>query len=209
MDLTIQVSFTKSLDNIRQTLQTQQIQDASEAITALNAIVTRPLLSPRTGFSLTQTGANRLYINEGHEALHPLRAHRGYYSSIRPGKGGIFLNVNTITSAFFRPCRVSDLILEIRGHSKLRGEVSLNELEKWLRGITLRVVHERSQPSTPSKRSGDINAEKRRLKTFKNFGKVVSQQRFWTREESATDAGITVYDYFTNSKISHSRNDYC
>jgi hypothetical protein len=51
LSLTVHVSFLGSMDNIRQALRIREIQDTSEIISALNAIVTRPLQQqPHAGF---------------------------------------------------------------------------------------------------------------------------------------------------------------
>jgi hypothetical protein len=197
LHLTVQVAFLKSLDNIRQTLRTTRIQDTSEIISALNAIVTRPLGNVHTQYTITQVGANRIYINEGFEPLDPLRAHRGYFTSVRPGKSHMLLNVNAATSAFFPPCRVSDIVDRVRANFALATEVNDDEIEKWLKGITLRIVYERAQPP---KRAGNINDEKQRRKKFKNFGATLTMQRFWMRNAPSNDPGVSVYEYFTNSK---------
>jgi hypothetical protein len=109
----------------------------------------------------------------------------------------MLLNVNAATSAFFPPCRVSDIVDRVRANFALATEVNDDEIEKWLKGITLRIVYERAQPP---KRSGNINDEKQRRKKFKNFGATLTMQRFWMGNAPSNDPGVSVYEYFTNSK---------
>jgi hypothetical protein len=87
-----------------------------------------------------------------------------------------------------------DLFDHAYSNSDVAEEID-DELEEWLRGVTLRIVHRRT-----SGRSGDINNEKRRLKKFQNFGATLMEQRFWKRNVPPGDTELTVYDYFTHGE---------
>jgi hypothetical protein len=102
----------------------------------------------------------------------------------------MLLNVSTATSAFFPPCHVLKLLEDAPD------EINDDEIEKWQKGVTSRVVHRRT-----SGHSGDINDEKRRLEKFQNFGAKLTEQRFWKPDEVPTGPGITVWDYFTQGKF--------
>jgi len=149
--------------------------ECGDVIAALNAMVTRRITDSRPDFSVTKVGANRLFVNEAFQALETdksnanpnicLRAVRGYFTSIRPGRGNnVLLNVNTATSTFLPPCRVSDLLFYVtRQNEDFRYEVDLTTVEKWLHGAQLRLVYRRPPVAD---RDPDINDAKSRFKTF-------------------------------------------
>jgi hypothetical protein len=162
-------------------------------------------MQTRQSFSTTQAGQNRFFMNEGFKVLKPeqcqapdhiaLRAVRGYFTSIRPGSGTeVFLNINTATSTFFPPCRVSDIIDYVTNSADVQSETPLDDLDKWLKGGQLRVAYTRQD--LPN-RSVSINDPKSRLKTFQNFGYAIGDQTF--QETILPNApGRTILNYFQN-----------
>jgi hypothetical protein len=97
---------------------------------------------------MTQVGPNRLYIDKGFQPLNPLCAHRGYYSSVRPGREHILLNVNAAASAFFPPCRIAYIVNRVQANTSVAAEVDTDEIEKWLKGTTLKMSTNDHNPRT-------------------------------------------------------------
>jgi len=207
--LQVEVKRTKTLDTIRNNLLVKKIEDCSDEIEALNALVTHPVLHSRPDFSITPTRQNRFYINEASEPLMSrertdskhkdvaLRAVRGYCTSIRPGKNSeILLNVNTATTAFFPPSRVSDVLFYIGTGPDFAREVELDDIEGWLRGIQLYVAYKRKD--VPG-RAVPINDRRSRLKSFQNFGRSIEEQKFFDTT-NPQDPGTAVRHYFENGK---------
>ncbi|KAF2867795.1 Piwi domain-containing protein [Massariosphaeria phaeospora] len=170
--LTVQIKLVKELSDLTQYTGPQNtVQHVSEKLTALNAIVSRPV--------------NELITSEITQV-----AVRGYYSSVRPGKDGTLLNINTATGVFFPPCGVSDFLY---GLKTLASEISISDVERWLKGVSLRVSYVRPQLKG---REGDINSEGSRRKTFKNFGESLATQRFYRQGDTSAN-GTTVLQYYT------------
>jgi hypothetical protein len=58
------VKLKKTLTTIQNNLHTKNVEDCSEEIEALNALVSQPVLVPRSEYTVTQAGPNRFFINE-------------------------------------------------------------------------------------------------------------------------------------------------
>jgi hypothetical protein len=207
--LQVVVKLKKTLTTIQNNLHTKNVEDCSEEIEALNALVSQPVLVPRSEYTVTQAGPNRFFINEGYKILRSekstsqldpvaLRAVRGYFTSIRLGKDSrVLLNVNTTTSAFFPLCRVSDILYYVGMSPDVLQEVDLDDIEKWLRGVQLYIAYMRKAIPT---RAVSINDPKSRLKSFQNFGASVVHQRFYDDNDDQ-DIGRTVLEYFQTGNV--------
>lgn len=207
--LQVEIKHTNTLGSIRHNLETKRAEECSEEIEALNALIMGPVSQGRPDFSVTPIGSNRFFINEAYGTLKSekskspnsvaFRAVRGYFTSIRPGNGsGVLLNVNTATSAFFPPCRVSDVLFYVGNSEDLAREIGLDEVEKWLRGAQLYIAYLR--PTVPG-RTVSINDERSRMKSFQNFGRSIQDQRFFDKNNDQ-DEGRTVLEYFKTGRLS-------
>jgi hypothetical protein len=74
-------------------------------------------------------------------------------------------------------------------------DVGLDTVEKWLRGVQLRLIYDRLKVAD---REVDINHEKSRIKTFQCFGRSVETQRFYNTDDPNDTTGRTVLEYFTH-----------
>ncbi|KAJ4305566.1 hypothetical protein N0V90_001097 [Kalmusia sp. IMI 367209] len=192
------LTFTGILSNINTTLRNANVQHRTEAITALNAIIAQHVRSLRpsrdvTGPpTVTQVGANKFFRNEAFVEMRDvnatmpmgLRAVRGYYTSIRPGRSGLLLNVNKTTSAFLSPITVSDFLRQVRNEALA---------EKMLKGKTVRIKYVRQNTQEGANRGLDLNREEAREKVVQNFGYAAEIQKFYP----TSGPGKTVYDYLT------------
>lgn len=157
--------------------------DVARKAKALNAIVSN-YMCRSTSTPIQQLGANRFFLIDAYEDMgqdSPFVTIRGYFSSIRPGNNQVFLNVNTTTSAFFKPILISEFFRIMRLHS-MKDWAIMGMLKK----RTVRITCDRLVP--------DLNEEDKRRKTISGFGGVPSEQTFTAGEEE-----ITVYDYFNGT----------
>jgi len=158
-------------------------------IKALNAIISHAVCQ-RNATDLHQVGVNRFFLKAGWKDIGTgLLAHRGYFTSIRPGTDRVLLNVNTATSAFFEPILVSDFIKTMREKPYHKND---KDIEKMLRGVTVRITYDR-----PVTDGINRNAEENRRKVIAGLGLSVSQQKFYTDESDAR--GTFVWDFYRSS----------
>ncbi|KAF2502767.1 hypothetical protein BU16DRAFT_18446 [Lophium mytilinum] len=149
-------------------------QHPSVIATALNAIISRKICDVDES-RITQVGANKFFVNNGYSPMTSLYAKRGYFTSIRPGSGNrTLLNVNTATSAFFKPTSVTDFERVLEHEEGRPKHYSRRQIERLLRGKVLRIAYER--PHLAGK--PDPNLEHHRLKVFQDFGQSPPNQIF-------------------------------
>jgi hypothetical protein len=203
--LQVTITHKEPLTDLKQLLANEAVQNQTEALAALTALVSRPLKEQRT-WPVTPVGPNKFFIDQAHHRMVGLRALRGYFTSVRPGTLSPTLNINTATSAFFPPVRVCDIVSTIAGNNDVGGPLGRDNfrgLGKMLQGITLRVAYMRKNPEA-WKKDGDresINSETNRRKKFKNFGRAIKDQKFYNRDDP-NDPGRTVLDYFIRGSCS-------
>lgn len=143
--------------------------------------------------SLLQVGTNRFFYKAGWTSLTAgLVAYRGYFSSVRPGMSQVLLNMNKLTTAFFKPQYLHEFIWEwfnIReGRALYDHEV--RELNKVLRGVKVRIMYDRSKV-----KGADIDSESRRTKLAMGMGQPLRMQKF-TKDGQE----ILVRDYLRTGK---------
>lgn len=206
-DFQATVSFSLVLDDIPGKLTTQDLANLSDYIRALNAIVAKSVheTAEADQIHLTQIGANKFYLNGAWTDIKGLRAVRGYFTSIRPGRTSTLLNVNTATSAFLPPGKVSSL-LQQSNLPPIKGAGGKSYIEKLLSGSLVRVLYHRQNYTNSNV---DYNSHESRTKTFIQFGDSVDIQKFYKllkptkgqpRQLDLSDKqGTTVRSYFTNS----------
>ncbi|KAH7092064.1 ribonuclease H-like domain-containing protein [Paraphoma chrysanthemicola] len=102
------------------------------------------------------------------DLLETLRAIRGYYYKIVPSMGRLLLNVSAVTSAFWNPHVVSDVM----GCGLATFDNDLFALQ----GLQVRIMYDRGKDAQ-SKASG-INDEHSRIKRICGFGQALNRQTF-------------------------------
>ncbi|KAF9639705.1 hypothetical protein BFW01_g11511 [Lasiodiplodia theobromae] len=162
--------------------------DAGIKARALNGIVSN-FMCLSTSTPITQIGANRFFLTDAYEDLGPdcpFFTLRGYFLSIRPGNDRMLLNINTTTSAFFKPILVSQFF-----RIMLQSGMKEWMIKGLLRKQVVRITYER--PIRPGA-SVDINGEAARRKQIAGFGEVPEEQTFLLDGKETT-----VFDYFKDS----------
>ncbi|KAK7517215.1 ribonuclease H-like domain-containing protein [Phyllosticta citriasiana] len=164
----------------------------SIACQSLNIIISKAARgSTQPNFETFQLGSNRLFIKsqwdpldtdlnelhrKGHERSKNLVVcHHGFSFTVKPAIGDVLLNVNSVTSAFFHPRRVSDFIICHSG-TPTRYDRLLLDVRVY--------VNYRGQPDA------DKDEPSNRIKTINGFGSSLCQETF--EKDGKT---ITVYDY--------------
>jgi len=99
-----------------------------ETIMALDVVL-------RNQPSLVFTPIGRCFFNreDYQSAYGGIEFWRGYYQSVRPGSGKIFINMDTAASAFYEPVKVINLLAKAIGRDlerDIRGPLSPNDLKK-------------------------------------------------------------------------------
>jgi len=109
-----------------------------ETIMALDVIL-------RNQPSLVFTPIGRSFFNreDYQSAYGGIEFWRGYYQSVRPGNGKIFINMDTAASTFYEPVKVINLLTKALGRDErdIRGPLSPNDLMKVERELkNLRII---------------------------------------------------------------------
>ncbi|KAK3068586.1 hypothetical protein LTR53_013730 [Teratosphaeriaceae sp. CCFEE 6253] len=191
---------TKSLLKV---IDNSEAQGTSVHITALNGLISNHATRRDEGVILV--GSNKFFLSDSFQNLPapsgniaPLNAHRGYFSSVRPGSEKVLLHVGTKAGTFFNPMRVSKFLEAIAPDE-------YNEYgprEKLLIGRTVRVCYDRMRHDA----AFDPNLDRNRQKTVVDIGEVPSAQKFVyraTRDDPGVE--ITVKDYFEH-KLGATKN---
>jgi hypothetical protein len=173
------VKYSGVLNNIRKRVREEDITAMSDDIRALNAYVARCIRehNSQTSRSITQLGANKFYVDDGYTVIEDryhdsgLRAVRGYYMSIRPGTKGPLLNINVATTAFLKPCLVSEMLQLIRDPIYV---------ERMLKGARVKIMYKRQEFGETKEQGYSMNDELPRTKLFQQFGEVAGTQKFFT-----------------------------
>ncbi|KAK5129660.1 hypothetical protein LTR08_002985 [Meristemomyces frigidus] len=178
---------------------------ASVHVTALNGLISKHATEMQPG-TITQVGPNKFFLCNGFTNLPPpasrnslaapLNAHRGYYSSVRPGNERVLLNIGTKAGAFINPMLVSSFLTRINAanYDEYGTRPSL------LIGKTVRICYDRAQ----IKADFDPNLERNRHKTIASFGQVPSKQMFYLASEGRE---ISVKEYFVKLGVSLAPSD--
>lgn len=111
--------------------------EAHRRVRALNALMSKNIY--KSNDKILQVGANRFFLRSAYQSIGVLDTLRGYFTSVRPGRDGFLLNVNTTTGAFFRPgMTVSDFMAQVQGDWKLK--------ESMLREVMVRRTYDFDGP---------------------------------------------------------------
>ncbi|KAF1983226.1 Piwi-domain-containing protein [Aulographum hederae CBS 113979] len=171
-------------------------------IRALNAIITRFMRSN----GAVRVGPNKFFVTTGTSVGNlldsPFATMRGYFTSIRPGLDQTLLNVNTCTSAFFRPILVSEYIAYMTDPDG--GDMNIDGVAAQLKNVRVQITYDRRrQPGSLV----DPNVHPTRV--IAELGQALSAQRFFRRPNSTPPPdsnGYSVLDYYQqewNSKFSN------
>ncbi|KAK4897839.1 hypothetical protein LTR27_004611 [Elasticomyces elasticus] len=175
------------------------IRGASIHIAALNGLISRHVTELAAG--VNQSAPNKFFLTNGFDHMahpdnpddvsnrmwSPLNAHRGYYSSIRPGSDSVLLNINTKAGAFLHPMKVSEF-MECINHEKYE---EYGGAEAVLTGRQVRIMYERA--SLEKDDSFDPNVDGSRHKTVVALGSVPSKQTFF---HAGLNFNISVMEYY-------------
>lgn len=182
-------SFTRRLDfpNESRALVSSNIRNEKGApvhITALNALISSKVASSG---SVISTGPNKFFSRGDFDPFLAIQAHRGYFTSIRPGTENILLNVGTMTGAFYQPLRVSEFITATNNNGLKEYGNEAERCKKLLVGRSVRILYDRASHETVY----DANLDANRHRIIVEIGKKPSQQYFTVGKIT-----ISVMDYF-------------
>lgn len=158
-------------------------------VTSLNALLSSKVVATNLAIS---TGPNKFYARDDHRKFLGIQAHRGYFTSIRPGTKDILLNVSTMTGAFYQPIRVSDFMMEMQTPLKPTrfeeyGRKWHERCVKLLAGRSVRILYDRTSHDT----GYDANSEANRHRVVVDVGLIPSKQMFGEGKDE-----MSVRDYF-------------
>ncbi|KXT11520.1 hypothetical protein AC579_8519 [Pseudocercospora musae] len=158
-----------------------------------------------------QVGNTRFYYRKGWKTLQDpkfpvgegagLISVRGYYSAVKPAMGRTLLNVNTVTSAFYKSQKVSEYFKEIFGSMKGSLAEKKRFAEAHLANLRVYVNFERKQEPGDD-RSQSVNSESRRTKTLVSLGKPAKEQKFKVEGKE-----VEVWTYLKQKYPEHTSND--
>jgi eukaryotic translation initiation factor 2C len=154
------------------------------AAEAMNMVVSKAVAdgSPET-FMATN---NKFFYRPGWNGLKPVKhgltTLRGYWCSVRPGMGTVTVNVNTLTSCFYRPQTVAKYIEDRFGTKQLDAS-DLKTLNKHLGGLRVYINFNRSQKG----QDGAIDEKERRTMTIHGIGKHASGIKIKSAETNVLD----------------------
>jgi len=163
---------------------------------ALHIITTKCVHNPG---NIIHLNANKFFVTHAFtelrgngDHLDTLRAIRGYYYKIKPGMGKILLNVNPVTSVFWNPHSLDDVIRF--GLNAVDGDMYA------LKGVQVYITYNRGKNA----QSG-VNDEHSRIKRIRGFGESLDTQEFTLDIKDAQDnvintQDITVADYLEQSR---------
>ncbi|KAF2643954.1 Piwi-domain-containing protein [Massarina eburnea CBS 473.64] len=140
-------------------------------LNALNTIITK-CFDSTTNFFLNK---HKFFIKTGyHDLSLALRLMRGYAYRFKPGMGKILLEVNTVTSAFWRPLPLS-VILQ-RDQSGFRNGLFTFEGDvNVLRGLRVYILSKRTNDKGESMNMNDVRS---RIKTIRSIGRPCNVEGF-------------------------------
>jgi eukaryotic translation initiation factor 2C len=171
---------------------------------ALNVIIFDSFV--KSNEPTVQIGANKFYLRRAHEDLgqyskgqlapisRSLCTIRGYFYTVKPGIDKVLLNVNTATSAFFKPQLVSQLMLDdwTWGPNNIPADQ--------LRGLRVRINYQRGDPKDVET-FDRLNSEDGRSKVIENLGESVDRQIFTPKDANGNDLpSTTVANHLLTSK---------
>jgi len=128
----------------------------------LNTVIAKNLTD-----EVFQTSSHKFFFKDSHEVLgrsKSLCVMRGYDYTISPAMEKVLLNVNAVTSAFYRPITVAEFLKDNTFHQ--------NERERCIKRLRVYIIPERLAVTDPEEqiRVDNLNRPQNRIKTVKAFG---------------------------------------
>lgn len=170
------------------------------ACDALNILLSKSLIDSNNE-QIFQMGNNKIFYRPAWHGVEVnavgesagLIAVRGYFSSVRPTMGAVLLNVNKVTSAFFK----AQPLTEYLDKFEVNGGFDLPQAMEHLKSLRVRIMFSRHIPDS----NGDpsIDDERRRVKTIAGFGKIPKLQSI----SPPTDYGSNVWDHMSKKYGKH------
>ncbi|KAJ4351686.1 uncharacterized protein N0V89_007029 [Didymosphaeria variabile] len=171
----------------------RDIQDPTRA--ALNILISKCFEESTT--NTFKVGANKYYLKNSYRPLvgtppqicRSLETSRGFDYQMKPGVGKILLNLQTRTSASYRPVLLSQLMIDRQTFSGIR-----SELRAILAGLWVRIEYKRGDPNDTETYTR-LNSEEARVKKICDLGDPLRAQNF-----SLNGTNVNVRDYIHNSR---------
>lgn len=178
IDLTIRLVNVHDLDGLRDFVSGRnEFYTDRGAADALNIVLAKAISSGHQQ-DVFQVGNNRFYYRPGWNDLKSdsteskgTIAVRGYFSSIAPAMGAVLLNVNTVSTAFYKAQPLEQFCRSITGRNGADNAL-LTEMNKKMPKFRVRINFDRKHADNDP----NINAEKRRIKTLAALGKKPDDQ---------------------------------
>lgn len=157
--------------------------DVQPVVRALNIVVSKCFNEPPVG--TVPVGANKFYRKDSHMILtngkpedkglrssDSLCTLRGYSYTVSAGVGTILLNINSATSAFWKPVLLSTAMTDWTFE-----DTDWSVFEGILKGLRVYITYQRGDPK--DKETYDrLNSEHARVKTIEGLGLSVENQAF-------------------------------
>lgn len=139
-------------------------------------------------------GNNRFYRQDAHAPLGDgvsLCTHRGYSYSVKAGVGAVLLNVNSFTSAFWRPINFADAMMDNR-----TWDMDMNVFSGLVVGLRVYITYDRGDKKSDPEAFAKLNSLEGRIKSIAGLGRPANLQMFMPQGGQA----ISVADHFAASQ---------
>ncbi|KAK5683587.1 hypothetical protein LTS10_005120 [Elasticomyces elasticus] len=186
--LTLKVTFIceYSMDMLLDNVHGRNVGYAERgAAEALNMIMSKAVADGAD--DVFMAGNNKFFYRPGVQDLGGKRglvAMRGYYSSVRPAMGAVTLNINTLTSAFYRQQTIAQYLAGLRGGDEM-GQKYIRLANKHLKGLRAYVNFSRAEAN----KDATLDDVTRRIKTICELKDFANKVPF---KPSSTEDATTV-----------------
>lgn len=139
-------------------------------------------------------GANKFYRKDAHVLINPrcsLSLHRGYSFSVKAGVGAVLLNVNTLTSAFWRPITL-DKVLNDDTYAAIDWDI----FERMITGLKVYINYQRGDRKKEPEAYERLNSDEARIKPIAGLGRDANTECFKQDDGKV----ITVREHYRKSK---------
>lgn len=136
---------------------------------------------------------SKYYLKNSYRALgtcRSLETSRGFDYQFKAGVGKIVLNLQTRTSASFKPVLLRQLMTDNQSFNT----GNRNEMRAILTGLWVRIQYQRGDPNKPESYAR-LNSEQGRVKKIVDLGSSLQTQTF-----SMNGKNVTVHDYIRDCK---------
>ncbi|KAF2451923.1 Piwi-domain-containing protein [Karstenula rhodostoma CBS 690.94] len=163
--------------------------DTKQMINLMNIIVSK--CAEESAAATIPGGANKFYLKDAHVPLGnggSLCTHRGYSYTVKAGVGAVLLNVNSLTSAFWRPV----LLHRVLDDDPTFGQMYWNVFEGVIQGLRVSITYERGDKEKDPDAYKWLNSEEGRIKTIVELGRRPDEEVFTPEGGKPT----TVLDHY-------------